>query len=72
MAASCPSESRRSRQRDKGQPPFSPVLNSSTDCRATIKLPPIDMPGDSDDDTPLDADDDRALDVPAPASGSSN
>jgi hypothetical protein len=45
--------------------------SSDTDGSATIELPPIDMPGDSDDYTPpADSEGDPAPDAPAP--GSSN
>ncbi len=40
---------------------------------ATIELPPIDMPGDSEDYAPpSDLEDDPAQDAPAPSSGSGN
>jgi hypothetical protein len=42
--------------------------SSGTDGSATIDLPPIDMPGDSDDYTSPDADDDQSGDSsPAPS-----
>ncbi|MEZ5830521.1 MAG: hypothetical protein R3D05_05040 [Dongiaceae bacterium] len=42
--------------------------NPDTDGSATIDVPPIDIPGDSDEyDPPSDSDDDPAADDPAPS-----